>query len=387
MIQKVDSCMPRKAVSRILLLTNHFYEWGGSELIITELAEEFARRGLSATIFANHFNEKFANKIESPSIHFERVKENINLRQYDLVYCQHQVLSFFLEQLIDMAGANGPHIFYGHLSPYEKLEFPGPWIEKSFGDLFLCNSLETMEKMETLGLDVERLLLMPNPAPDSFFEIASAEGGLKRLLVVSNHVPSELEQSFRLLRRRGIRTTLYGISGKYERVTPKVMEGYDAVVSIGKTVQYSLAAKRPVYVYDQFGGPGWITHENFEQSARFNFSGRCTNRRMSAHKIVDELVSGFDRALHDVNDLSSEVERFRLSSWLDGALLRVHSCRSPERGEILSRGEDFVQGLWREFHLFSANIQNRKDAVEITHNSLCIRYAAYLVRLVRALKP
>lgn len=66
--------------------------------------------------------------------------------------------------------------------------------------------------------------------------------------------------------------------------------GFDAVLTIGKTVQYSLSMGIPCYIYDHFGGEGWLTPETFDREAFYNFSGRSTKRFVGGDLITDELL-------------------------------------------------------------------------------------------------
>jgi len=82
-----------------------------------------------------------------------------------------------------------------------------------------------------------------------------------------------------------------------------------------------MAARRPVYVYDRFGGPGWITSENFKNAEKFNFSGRCVGQEKSAEEIASEILTRIDQGFdadcyHDVVR-----DRFRLSTHVKSAFL------------------------------------------------------------------
>ncbi len=86
---------------------------------------------------------------------------------------------------------------------------------------------------------------------------------------------------------------IFGIEGEFKLITPEVLKDFDAVITIGRTVQYCLALGIPVYCYDRFGGPGWITESNIESASKFNFSGRCVDHFMTSHEIVHNIIKGF----------------------------------------------------------------------------------------------
>ncbi len=353
--------------SKVLLLTGQLFQWAGSELVIFELAEECMRRGASVTVHASYSEPDFCANFHTIGAHFEPDREAISLRDFDVVYCQHQIITCFLDQLLDIPAAKLPLIVYGHLSPFAAIEFPGPQIESLFGDAFLCNSQETMSKMRELGLDHTRLRLMPNPAPDAFFAVPVNERMLSRILVVSNHLPDEVRSSFKLLEADGVMVTFVGLHGTRVRVTPELIAEHDAIISIGKTVQYALAAKRPVYVYDHFGGPGWLSEGNFTKAAEHNFSGRCCNRKITAEILKDEIRSGFDTAVADLDRLSNRIEEFRLSTWFKNFFDNIDTSKSPRRTAIDLFDAETLLALWREFHMFTQSSQTRAELFRVMH--------------------
>ena len=44
----------------------------------------------------------------------------------------------------------------------------------------------------------------------------------------------------------------------------ELLDHYDCVISIGKTVQYCLVQGIPVFLYDRFGGPGYLNESNYD---------------------------------------------------------------------------------------------------------------------------
>lgn len=301
-------------MKNVLLLTNHLFTWAGSETIIIELAEHFREIGFDVSIYANFQSAEFLSPLIDRGIRIIAAPRDVRICEFDLVYCQHQVLSLFAGQLLRMAKSErGPRIVYGHLSPYQPLEFPGAIIEDCFADAIICNSEETKRRMIEFGLDRNRLQLFANPAPESFFQTYRPARKNPTVLVVSNHLPSEVKQALDGLVEAGFRVRFFGDEYVNHRVTPIDLEMSDMVVTIGKTVQYAIASERPVYVYDHFGGPGWLSSENFDRAAEFNFSGRCTGTKKSSELIKKEILEGYPYSSSNVMDLSMKKEDFRLT--------------------------------------------------------------------------
>ena len=91
---------------------------------------------------------------------------------------------------------------------------------------------------------------------------------------------------------------------------PRDIAQADAILTIGKSAQYAIAQAKPVFVYDHFGGDGWLTRANFNANLTHNFSGRPACRRLTPDALAAEIVNGYPMAaaeaarLGEVGDLS-----------------------------------------------------------------------------------
>ena len=117
--------------------------------------------------------------------------------------------------------------------------------------------------------------------------------------------------------------------GVSARVDSRTLSGYDAVVTIGKTVQYAVRGALPVYCYDHFGGPGWLTEENFGAARWRNFSGRGFEKK-SGPMIASEILEGFDKARRDAQHLAVRYgEQFSLERRMQEILERAADAPAP----------------------------------------------------------
>jgi hypothetical protein len=96
----------------------------------------------------------------------------------------------------------------------------------------------------------------------------------------------------------------------------------------------------PVYCYDYFGGPGYLSDSNIERAAHFNFAGRCGRRRLSAEAIADELVRGYGVAVAWVRGV--DPERFRLERAVD-RVLAASASANREKAAALGRVNDDLE--------------------------------------------
>ena len=285
----VDSIFYKKS---IFIIGQFLKEFSGSEIAIYYIAKEFINLGFKVTIGSFKFASPLKNLFDELDCDF--IDLNILTEssddKFDIIWAQHFTTldKIFLETKI-----TSNFVIFSSLSPYETLESPPLSVEKV--NLFLANSFETKEKLIEMGLSNESIYLLPNPVTDNFFKVSNRFlRELKKIAVVSNHIPDEIRETISCLRNDGFDVVLYGLEGIFELITPSILEQYDAVITIGRTVQYCLAIGIPVYCYDRFGGCGWIISSNINEASKFNFSGRCTNRKLTVNEIIEEIKENYE---------------------------------------------------------------------------------------------
>ena len=270
-------------------------------MVTLELAEEFLARKWDVEVYTHLLDLPISAEFErlsaSASVRVFDDPEDFVPGQYDLVWIHHSVLPpSLIERLTEDSGRT--RVVWHHMAALPNIEaalFPD--IEAAIADRISSVSSRTRDLLIEYGLPDDRSFILPNPVPRTFLEPAKTRPGtdLQTILIISNHPPDELLEAAELIRLQGIAVRRIGGSTP-ERVTPDSFEGVDAVVTIGKSVQYALCLGIPVYNYDHFGGNGWIEETNFEQERISNFSGRSTFRQISAEQITEEVRSGFSQA-------------------------------------------------------------------------------------------
>lgn len=314
-------------------------------MVTHELAQYFSSAGAEVVVACYGFSEMWREQFERLSgVAVHRIDDpaldaSLEARAPDLAWIHHQVIP---ERVL--RSPDGVQFVFHHMSSFEPQEFPtAPAIEAALASAIFFPAEESMLAQEASGLFAEvgpeRLMVLGNPAPDSFkAEVAKPAEELRRLLVVSNHVPAEMSEALEQLRNRTTVTVLgaNGLPDSEQRlVTPDDIARADAVVTIGKTAQYALVGGTPVFCYDHFGGPGWLSQDNFERVRSTNFSGRGFSKR-SAPELIDEILTGFHAAAADSVELHSlYADRFLLSTALD----RVAAMTKPQNGKALDKVE------------------------------------------------
>ena len=57
-------------------------------------------------------------------------------------------------------------------------------------------------------------------------------------------------------------------------ITPQLLEPFDAVITVGRTVLLATAMGKPTYLCDIHGTEGWLVRDTYEDSRLHSFSGR-----------------------------------------------------------------------------------------------------------------
>lgn len=309
-----------KLNNKKILITNHnLINFAGSELTTYYLAKEFIKLGNLVSVATFNYDYPIKKLFEENNITvYNLLKDFIPSECYDLIWAHHTPV---LSNCLFEKNISSKRIIFSSLSPYEPLEAPP--VYTNLLSLCLANSYETRDKLITEGIDKENIYVFNNSVDDSFLTGFShiKECKLNKLCIISNHVPKELRIVEILLKEHGIGCDIFGIYDKAQFINEKLLANYDAIISIGRSVQYGLSLGIPVYCYDRFGGPGWINTDNIEHAEYFNFSGRCCNRQADGNTIYNEILSGFEFAFSQRNSLFEHaLERYSLKSNISNSL-------------------------------------------------------------------
>lgn len=278
---------------KLLFTGNDFRFYSGSQMYICELAEYFQTKGYHITIASGYLSDNMTIKLKSKNINIIKANALPLDDIFDLVLAFHYPL---ITKLI-LKGLKFKQIINFCLSPYEKLENPVRFHHEL--PLIVANSQETKNKLINFdNIPENKVFILPNFLPDSFINLnIKLTNELKNIAVISNHIPNELAKLTN--NTHGIHFHYIGIKYQQIEITPEYLSKFDAIISIGKTVQYCLGMRIPIFEYDRFGGCGYISIDNYESEKNKNFSGRATNRKLTSAEIIDELINGYNNALRE----------------------------------------------------------------------------------------
>lgn len=349
---------------KVLLSTGELFRYiHGANMVFLELAEYFLSLGCEVYIYTNLALPPMLD--EALSLEgADRLKviddpEQIVDDDFDLIFMHDNTLP---DNIVRQLGQGvRTRIVPLHLSPFVHIEMPlFPQIENTIADVIACVSKETSIEMVRRGLDSRKIWVMENFVPSSMTEVGDirSQDSLRRVAVVTNHLASELKGAMELLRNSGIQVDHFGDEGRSQKVTPDILRTYDAIISIGKTVQYGLSLGVPMYLYDHFGGPGWLMASNFESELDFNFSGRASREQKTAQEIAEELQSEFTGARqYALANYLLHQDRFAISSKMNALMellpLRARIKKITTTDELAwTNFNQIYRGMYRGFEYY-----------------------------------
>lgn len=329
-------------MQKSVLITNYeIATYSGSEINAATIAKRMKELGYKVYIVALDFSSPLYDDVK------DSFDECINLMkndfdfsniEFDYIWAHHFSI---LDWLIFEKGVKAKKIIYSSLSGKEYLEAPPIYANEL--NVVLANSPETQAQLIQEG--VKNSQLFENYSFLEYFNRDIKITQLKNIAIVSNHVPQELNEAVPMLRERGYNVEIYGIEGKQELITDKVLEKYDAIITIGKTVQYSMSLKIPVYIYDRFGGPGYLRINNIEKNRAHNFSGRGYDKK-TKEELCEDIINGFEDVLTELEEIKQYAfENFCFEKKIDKLIQQLEEKPIVNLQEIRNKNQKYARNL------------------------------------------
>lgn len=316
-----------------ILISNKFLnEYTGSELAAFDIAK---------TLMKDHEVHLAASKINHPLLsdiikagipYIDLENKNHKEKDFDLLIGNHLGSTL---PIMARKGYRFKKIIAFTLSPFEPAENL-KWYYKFFNKIY-ANSDET-QQVRSINSKLE-IDIFYNSITEEFLDYKKHHNKeLKNLLIVGNRKLSDKEIFASKMQKLGINIKFFGKGeSSYKMICPEDLLNHDAILTIGRTVQYCLGLKIPVYCYGRFGGPGWITPDNFEENKQMNFSGRThvlTHREVTSREIkeidydhlINEIVQNYNTALDGVDILHEKCKaHFNLKKNIEAALEAIYT--------------------------------------------------------------
>lgn len=288
---------PSLLISNLFLLSRT-----GSELHVCELSKAFIGRGWDVTAYALVIGYPTQGILEQLGVTLISYGEEDKLKSsYDLFLAQHHMVSDFLWT---NTGIRFKKVVISILGLGGQEALPSFYREAS-GFIFVSEEARDFS-IRAPNLHDMPILVFPNTASRSFFSLpATVEEGSsfpKRIGVISNHIPMEVLGLKELIPPE-IEIDYLGFEKESVEVDPNLIQSYDLIISIGRTVQLCFAAQIPCYCYDRFGGPGYLDPDELDVHAYANFSGRSRPRKHSSAELWADISKGYPDAVKSLSKL------------------------------------------------------------------------------------
>lgn len=312
---------------RKILFTVWYAEgFHGAVIHISEIAEYLISKGWNVYCVCTILSEDIKKYFSSKGIKIFAADCCDYSIEYDIIWNIHfPIFMFLLKNNIRYK-----KIIFNALSPFLEIEAP-PCCYEAYSTL-LAVSEETKDKLVNYyNIPRDKISVLKNIVPLSYFtQHKTYNKSVKKIVIVSNHLPQELLDSIPLFREKGIECNIIGRNFNYIPVCPQVLSQYDVIITIGKTVQYSLALGIPCYNYDYWGGVGYITENNLKREEYYNFSGRPHKTKKTSIEIVSEIIDEYNTAFKSSRQLKDIAEKkYGISSQIDPII--DHVLSSPKK--------------------------------------------------------
>lgn len=328
---------------RALLATHDLTVFAGSQMVMLEFAKLLTGRGFDVEVYASRVGPLLSTYVDLlPRVRLLDAAGTVRPFTYDVVYFQHQVAGLFDYDECENE-RESTRIVFGRLGRRTILESGGWHHDNALGDLTMANSLLTAERLAKTGVR-HRIHTFHNAAPAEFFFTRDEyKNAPDRILVISNNRDESLRGAVDIL-RRSCTVQHVGTHGDGNAlITPGHIRDADLVVSIGKSAQYALASRTPFFVYDHFGGPGYLDPQNFQHALRYSFTGRCCERRLTSAQIVDEILRGYREQVRFVKELDQAgLEIFKLENHFRTLLTVPVRPNAAKRAALEANGAAIV---------------------------------------------
>jgi hypothetical protein len=146
-------------------------------------------------------------------------------------------------------------------------------------------------RMRALALEVPIVRLREPIATDRFASTAELPLRPRRALILSNYLHGAQRNAlFDAWGPSGIEFAQVGAASSTMLDPRPAIEDADIVVAKARAALEAMCLGRAVYLYDQFGGDGWVTPDAYPALEADNFAGQATPRPRTASDLASDLA-------------------------------------------------------------------------------------------------
>jgi hypothetical protein len=211
----------------------------------------------------------------------------------------------------------------------------------------------------------------------------------RRALILSNYLHGERRRALiETWERAGVECVQIGDPTEPALDVLPAIGRADIVVGKARAALEGMSCARAVYVYDQFGGDGWVTPDNYAALEADNFAGLATSRPRTQGSLSADL-----RAYRpEMGWVNRELIRTHHSARMHAAqlveCLRGPELRRPDEGAPLGEIERLTRSNWyaeRRLEAWQGRALEAEAQLREARSQLATRRARTGIALGRAL--
>lgn len=268
-----------------LVLSTNRLGLGGSETYLITVAEQLQRLGHEVALHAREWGE-IVQACRDGGL--EVANDSTLPRNCDAAVVQDAAVAFDLAKRYPEA----PQVFVAHSDLFD-LQSP-PQLADIVDSVVVLND-RVASRARALARTPE-IVRLRQPIDVLRFEPEGSPGAqARRVLVLSNNrLDHRRELIGRVCAELGLEMIEVGVGSEPALDPSGTIADADIVVGYGRSILEAMACGRAAYVYDQFGGDGWVTPERYPALEADGFGGRAFEEPIDADRLRDDLCA-YDR--------------------------------------------------------------------------------------------
>jgi hypothetical protein len=273
---------------RFVLGNHRLFAAGGAETHIATLGDQLLRLGHEVVVYCPEPG-RFAGEIRARGL-------DIVLRAVDLPLDRDAVLAQDRRVLLELVGRYASSVMAFRMCSEIDFHLP-PQVN---GDLDLVVALgERYAKVaRSCAVDVPLLRLRIPIDTGRLRPLSPIRRRPRRAAILGNY-PDRVYAVRKAWEPYGIEVIQIG--GRHQRYdVAAALDGIDIVVAKGRAALDAMACGRAVYLYDIFGGDGWITPATYPDVEADHFAGQATNRVIEIADLTRDLAD-YDATMGTTN--------------------------------------------------------------------------------------
>ncbi|HKP20126.1 MAG TPA: hypothetical protein VJT68_01315, partial [Thermoleophilaceae bacterium] len=266
---------------RIVLGRRTLVDPGGTQTYAATVAYQLERLGHDVTL-ATEVAGPFAELVRARGtrvVHPDELRGDV-----DVILGHDVVMTATLAERYPDARV----VFVSHSDSYD-LQLP-PLVPGVVDAVVACSE-RMASRVRASVLDAPIVRLREPIDSDAYFATAPLPPKPRRALILSNYLQgARRDRLVTAWEGAGIECVHVGTPGELMLDPRPEILGADIVVAKARAALEGMCCGRAVYVYDQFGGDGWITADNYAAFEADHFAGQATDTPVTLERLTADLA-------------------------------------------------------------------------------------------------